>query len=244
MQRVKRPTWLVIVRHAESLRNHAKRGSIYFVDDAARQAVRGTPDHLIDLTDDGYKQALETGLAVRQRFGVFDHVYTSGYTRAVRTAEGILAAYPEAERERMRVRMDLLIRERDPGFAYDMTEAEAAAAFPWLDEYWKTFGGFMARPPGGESLADVTGRVQIFLETVFREHAGEKVLIVTHAGTIRCFRFALERWDYERADHWPSGQGPANCGVTAYRATDGGDRLELHDYNRVYWNVGAPDDGG
>jgi len=32
---------------------------------------------------------------VRERFGPFDYVYTSGYTRTVETADGILAAYPD-----------------------------------------------------------------------------------------------------------------------------------------------------
>jgi broad specificity phosphatase PhoE len=240
---VQRPALLVIVRHAESARNQAKKGSVYFADDAARRIVRGTPDHLVELTEDGHKQALETGIAVRERFGVFDYVYTSGYLRTDQTAEGILAAYTDAERERMNVRMNLFIRERDSGFAYDMTEAEAEAAFPWLSEYWQTFGGFMARPPGGESLADVVARVHTFLNTLFRDRAGQKIMVVTHGGTIRCLRFALERWNYEQAQKWPPGQAPANCGVTAYRCAESGDRMELEDYNTVYWTSGAAEDG-
>src|SRR5689334_22754189 len=238
-----RPALLVIVRHAESARNQAKKGSVYFADDAARRVVRGTPDHLVELTDDGREQALETGAGVPDRFGLFDYVYTSGYLRTEQTAEGILAAYTEEERRRMKLRMNLFIRERDPGFSYDMTEAEAEAAFPWMNEYWRTFGGFMARPPGGESLADVVGRVHTFLDTLFRDRAGQKILVVTHGGTIRCFRFALERWDYQRAEKWPPGQEPANCGVTVYRCAESGDRLELESYNDVYTTVGSLEDG-
>ncbi|MEV0128001.1 histidine phosphatase family protein [Dactylosporangium sp. NPDC050688] len=239
----RRPALLVLVRHAESARNQAKKGSVYFADDAARQVVRGVPDHLIDLTADGHKQAAQTGHAIRERFGVFDYVYTSGYARTVQTAEGILGAYPSQERDRMRVRTNIFVRERDPGFAYDMTTAEAEAAFPWLNEYWHTFGGFMARPPGGESLADVTGRVHTFLDTLFRDRPGQKIMVVTHGGTLRCFRFLLERWDYQRAQRWPEGQTPANCGVTTYRLAASGEQLELEDYNRVYWTVGSATDG-
>jgi broad specificity phosphatase PhoE len=240
---VKRPALFVIVRHAESARNQAKKGSVYFADDAARRVVRGTPDHLIELTPDGHKQASETGVAIRERFGTFDYVYTSGYARTDQTAEGILSAYPAHERDRMKFRMNLFIRERDPGYTYDMTEAEAEAAFPWLNEYWQTFGGFMARPPGGESLADVVARVHTFLDTLFRDRAGQKIMVVTHGGTIRCFRFALERWNYEQAQRWPKGQSPANCGVTVYRAFSGGDRLQLEEYNGVHWTVGSAEDG-
>jgi probable phosphoglycerate mutase len=240
---VQRPALLVIVRHAESARNQAKKDNVYFADDAARRVVQGTPDHLIELTPDGHEQAIETGAAIRERFGSFDYVYTSGYARTEQTADGILSAYSAEELARMRRRMNIFIRERDPGFTYDMTEQEAEAAFPWLNEYWRTFGGFMARPPGGESLADVVGRVHTFLDTLFRDRAGQKVLVVTHGGTIRCLRFALERWNYQQAERWPPGQSPANCGVTVYRVADGGDRLELAEYNKVYWTVGSPEDG-
>jgi broad specificity phosphatase PhoE len=240
---VQRPALLVIVRHAESARNQAKKGSVYFADDAARRVVHGTPDHLIELTAEGHQQAQQTGVAIRERFGVFDYIYTSGYSRTEQTAEGILAAYTDTEREQTKVRMNLFLRERDPGFTYDMTVAEAESAFPWLDEYWRTFGGFMARPPGGESLADVVGRAHTFLDTLFRDRVGQKIMVVTHGGTIRCLRFLLERWDYQRAAGWPPGMSPANCGVTTYRCAASGDRMELEEYNRVYWTVGSPEDG-
>ena len=229
------PARLVIVRHAESRRNLAKNGRVFFADDATRQEVRGTPEHLVELTDAGHAQAVETGIALRERHGTFDCVYTSGYVRTVQTTEGLLRAYDDAERDRMPVRMSVFVRERDPGFTYDMTEAEVDTAFPWLEEYWRTFGGFMARPPGGESLADVVTRVHTFLELVSRDHAGRDVLVVTHGGTIRCVRFVLENWTYAQAERWPPGEEPANCGVTTYRCE--GDRLELERYNDVYWGI-------
>jgi len=238
---VQRPALLVLVRHAESARNQVKKDAVYFADDAARRVLRGQPDHEIPLTDDGHLQAEQTGHAIRERFGVFDHVYTSGYTRTIQTTDGILAAYPPDERERMPVDMNIFIRERDSGYAYDMTEAEAKSAFPWLEEYWQTFGGFMARPPGGESLADVVGRVHQFLDLLDRDRAGKRILVVTHGQALRCFRFVLEQWDYDRAERWPPGQAPANCGVTVYEESDG--RLDLAEYNTVHWTVGSPEDG-
>jgi broad specificity phosphatase PhoE len=233
---------LVIVRHAESVRNQIKKDTVYFADDAARRVVRGTPDHLIELTADGQEQARQTGQAIRERFGAFDCVYTSGYTRTEHTAMGVLSAYTAEERARTPVVTNLYVRERDPGYTYDMTEAEAAEAFPWLEEYWQTFGGFFSRPPGGESLADVVSRVDTFLSRLFRERAGQRVLVVTHGGTIRCLRFVLERWEYRQVSELLRADPPKNCGVTTYRAGAGGE-LALEDYNRVYWTVGSPEDG-
>ena len=50
-----------------------------------------------------------------QRFGAFDYVYHSGYRRTQETAEHLLAAYPQAERDAMRMRHHLFLRERDAG---------------------------------------------------------------------------------------------------------------------------------
>ena len=50
----------------------------------------------------------------------FDYVFHSGYTRAIKTAAHLLAAYPAEEPARMAVRHHLFIRERDGGHTYDM----------------------------------------------------------------------------------------------------------------------------
>src|SRR5262249_9814091 len=135
---------LVLVRHAESARNAAIRGRVYFADDAARERLRGIPDHEVPLTELGHGQALATGPKLRERYGVFDYAYHTGYTRTEETLSDLLQAYTPEEVGRIKVRQNLFLRERDPGHAYDMTEDEAHANFPWLQEYWKTFGGFFA----------------------------------------------------------------------------------------------------
>lgn len=231
---MKRPRLLVIVRHPESLRNKAKQGAgVYFSDEDARRVVKGTPDHEINITSEGIFQADQTGVGLFKEFGTFDYAYHSGYRRTEFGLERMLLQYPEEERLKIEVRMNPFIRERHAGYTYDMTEKEAEKAFPYLKEYWKTFGGFFAKPPGGESLANVVERVHLFINLLFRDRVGEKVLVVTHGGTLRCFRFLLEHWSYDQALAWPSGEEPKNCGVTVYRYN--GNRLELEEYNKIYY---------
>jgi broad specificity phosphatase PhoE len=165
---------LVLVRHGQSERNIVKKQNRFYLNDEARKSVKGIPDHRIPLTDEGRRQASVTGAAIRASFGTFDYIIHSGYTRTAETTKAILAAYPEEERRRMPVRHHLFIRERDGGHAYDMTDAEAAAAFPWLQDYWNTFGPFFARPPGGESLAQVCERVYAFVGGLRIGLVGEK----------------------------------------------------------------------
>lgn len=232
-----RPLLLVLVRHAQSARNVAKKGNRFFLDDESRKAVQGVPDHHVPLTDEGRRQAQETGRALRAEFGTFDYVYHSGYRRTEETAEQLLAAYDSQERSAMKIRHHLFLRERDAGWTYDMTTAEAEGAFPWLQGYWDTFGAFFARPPGGESLADVAQRVYLFLNMLFRDRAGKRVLLVTHGGTLRVLRFLLERWTYDEflvrfaEDHVP------NCGITSYAYDDAACRLTLKHLNVVPWRA-------
>lgn len=230
-----RPALLVLVRHAESLRNREKGRNTYFPDDESRKSVQGIPDHKIPLTELGVEQALKTGVGLKERFGTFDYVYHSGYERTMQTMNGILNAYMPEEISRMKIRMNHFIRERHAGYAYDMLEHEVDAAFPWLKEYWQTFGGFFATPPGGESLELFSSGIYLFLNMLFRDRAGEKVLVNTHGGTLRCFRFLLEHWNYDQAEKWPSGQSPKNCGLTVYKYDSAQGRLILQEYNTVYW---------
>jgi broad specificity phosphatase PhoE len=170
-----RPALLVLVRHGQSERNIVPKRNSFYLNDEARKTVKGIPDHLIPLTDEGRRQASVTGTALREQFGTFDYVFHSGYTRTVETTNGILGAYTDEERALMHVRHHLFIRERDGGHTYDMTDDEARAAFPWLQNYWSTFGPFFVRPPGGESLAQVCERVYSFLQKLARTMAGRRI---------------------------------------------------------------------
>ncbi len=230
-----RPSMIVLVRHAESQRNKAKKGSVYFADDEARKPVEGIPDHLISLTEEGARQAIQTGIVLRERFGKFSYAYHSGYARTEETLNKILDAWPKRERKSIRVRSNLFIRERDPGYTYDMTRAEVDKAFPWFEKHFNEFGGFFARPVGGESLAQVVERVYLFINMLFRDRVGQRVLVVTHGGTLRCIRFLLEHWDYEKALKWPEGQSPANCGITVYSFDQNSGNLVLQEYNTVVY---------
>jgi broad specificity phosphatase PhoE len=229
-----RPSLLVVVRHAESERTVAKKGNAFFLDDESRKAVQGVADHHVPLTVEGRRQAELTGRALRARVGRFDCVYHSGYRRTEDTASGLLSAYSADERASMPVHHHLYLRERDTGWAYDMTTAEAETAFPWLHGYWETFGRFFARPPGGESMADVVARVDRFLNELFRDHAGRRALLVTHGGALRALRYMLEGLAYEEfCEHWS--EPVPNCAVTVYEWDPSANRLALRTVNAVYW---------
>lgn len=191
------PHLLVVARHAESTRNVAKAGQVFFPDPEARRGLEGEADHHAGLTDVGREQAGALGVRLAAEFGTFDLVYHSGYRRTRETAELVLTAMGESNSSN--VRESIFLRERDAGYAFNMTTAEAKTAFPWLQEYWRTVGPFYARPPGGESLADVAGRVQLFFESCERELARQRVLLVTHAGVVRMIRFLLEGWTVDEA---------------------------------------------
>lgn len=210
---------LVLVRHGESARNIARQGRVFYASAAERDALKGMPDEVTPLTEEGLRQAERTGRYLATRFGAFDALYHSGYVRTVDTSEAILGAYAGSGPPRV-VRRDLFLRERDPGHAFEMTEAEVREFFPWLDDYWNRTGPFFARPPGGESVAQVCERVQLFLDRLARDHAGERVLVVTHARVIQSFRFLLEDWDIHTVERGLRGS-PANASVTAYAHTEG-----------------------
>jgi broad specificity phosphatase PhoE len=229
--RMDRPLRLVLIRHGETPRNRHKT-SLYFADEAARSILPDVSYADMPLTEKGRRQAKVTGAALRGRFGVPDCVYHSGFQRTVETTAGILSVYGPAEREHIRITENTFVRERDSGYTYNMTTEEATRAFPWLADYWRTHGGFFARPPGGESFADVVRRVYLFLDMLFRDCEARTVFVVTHGGTKRCFRYLLERWSHEQME---ASQGAENCAVTVYGYSEEEKRLMLEEANAVYW---------
>lgn len=233
------PDLIVIVRHAESLRNAIFRkgkGPGYLIpEDGSGEHIRKMADQNIPITEIGRKQALATGRAIRDQFGVFDVVYDSGYRRTIETRESILKAYSEEELNQTELKSDYLLRERDPGYFFNLTRAEVQEHFPCHQKYWETFGYFYARPQGGESQADLCLRETILLGKIFREHVGQKILFHTHGGTIRGLHFNLQHWtvdDYMKKLR----PEPANCSVSVYRYNEKTGGMVLEKYNEVFWN--------
>ncbi len=117
--------------------------------------------------------AEEAGELAGRMVGPFDAVYSSPLTRCARLAERLAADVPVVH--------EPALREADFGAwelrAWDVIDADALAA--WMADFAEV------RPPGGETFTEVYARVVDFVESLRgREH--QRVLIVAHAGVIRC----------------------------------------------------------
>ena len=106
-------------------------------------------------------------LAEELRETAFDAVYASDLRRAFETAE-ILAA-PHA----VPVVADAGLREIDIGSWSGLTRSQIEERFP------------DGKRPDGETHEQHGTRVRAAVMRIAREHLGERILLVTHGGTIR-----------------------------------------------------------
>lgn len=229
---------LFLVRHGESLRNIAESKGPFFKDSQQREKYGNCSDHLMPLTEKGLKQARNLGKNLKKEFGIFDYVIHSSYKRAKQTADGILEAYSEKELKAMLVSEDLLIRERDPGYFINLTEAEVRENWPWWGDYWFYSDPFFVVPYGGESLAKMCeGRLLEFLrrldEELSENYYYSNVLLVSHGRTTLGLRYLLEGWNHERMNHEIKYGNPPNCSVTFYKFYDSG-QARLQFANKIF----------
>jgi broad specificity phosphatase PhoE len=171
-----RPRRIVLVRHGESEGNH---------DDTVYEHK---PDHALDLTEKGRRQAQETGGRLRALFGRERvSVYVSPYRRTHQTL-GAFGLDPAL----VRVREEPRLREQDWGNWQDRDDVRLQKA------YRNAYGHFFYRFAQGESGADVHDRVSSFLESLHRsfEEPGSppNVLLVTHGLTMRLFCMRWFHW--------------------------------------------------
>jgi broad specificity phosphatase PhoE len=212
------PKWphtLWLVRHGQSAGN------------VARDAAEAAGHPLIDIAERdmdvplsplGRRQAEALGrwfggLPAQARPTV---VLCSPYRRAVQTAEHLLAAAGLAEAGDLRPVQDERLREKEFGILDRLTVHGIRAHHPALAEQRAHVGKFYFRPPGGESWCDVILRLRSAVETIVREHRGERVLVVAHQVTVNCLRYLLERLDERRILEIDRTADVPNCGVTAY----------------------------
>jgi broad specificity phosphatase PhoE len=70
---------------------------------------------------------------------------------------------------------------------------------------------------------------------LFRDRPQQRILIVSHGGTLRVFRHLLERWTPDEfVARWDT-EPVANCAVTSYTSDLAAERLRLRTLNAVHW---------
>jgi broad specificity phosphatase PhoE len=213
---------LWLVRHAQSEGNVA--------DDAARGAHAERLD--LDIRDPdvplsavGKEQALALGRSWQslEAGSRPTRLLSSPYERARQTA---LVAV-EAAGWDIEVEPDERLRERDLGMLDGYTRYGVEARFPEEAERRDRLGKFYYRPPGGESWADVAGRVRAVLEAK-GPAPGERLLVVTHQAVLMLFRYVLEALDEQRVLEIDRREGVANTSVTVYAGEP--DSMRLHTF--------------
>jgi 2,3-bisphosphoglycerate-dependent phosphoglycerate mutase len=202
---------IFLLRHGESVGNLDEK------------AYRQFGDYNVPLTQFGYRQALDAGRAIASCLDQLPRpelrkveVWYSPYLRTRQTKDALLEVLPGDMVED--VREDYLLREQDFGlFTEIYDQAEQKQKFPDEFEKWARLrnnsGKFYARPPDGESRADVAQRLRLFLSTVMHdvEKGRDNVVIVGHGVTNRAFEMNfLHRtveW-FDRSDN------PGNADIT------------------------------
>jgi phosphoserine phosphatase len=124
----------------------------------------------ISLNERGRGQIAETA----ERFKAIrvDSIYSSPLARAIESAEII------AERKKLPVRTLDWLMEIDHGGMEGLNGRESEEKFPGLLEKWHSEAD-RVKFPGGESLADVAGRVAAGLKALIEGENGS-VMLVTH----------------------------------------------------------------
>jgi broad specificity phosphatase PhoE len=154
-------TQLVLIRHGETDWNRDRR-------------VQGHSD--VSLSERGLEQAGRLALRLAQE--PIRAIYASDLKRAVETAA------PLAEALGLPVQTTPLLRELHFGVWEGLTVAEVQAG--WPEEYaaWRQ-DSIRSRPPHGERIEELQERSLACVSEILAAHAGERVAIVGHGGSVR-----------------------------------------------------------
>jgi len=195
-------TTIYLIRHGESLGNIQK-------------IFLGHTDW--DLTELGYKQAACTAAASADI--PVDVVLSSDLSRAFHTAQAV------ADIKQLSVLPDPGFREIYAGQWEGMTFEDLMEQYP--DDYavWRTDIG-RAKATGGESVAELYGRVSSALSRAVDTYAGKTIVIGTHATPIRVLRTCISGLPVEEAARIP---WVSNASITKLICEDGIYRIEYAD---------------
>lgn len=194
------PKLLVLVRHAES------GGNVRSVDERAECNIAA---YDYALTPRGREQARITGEWLHKNYGDFPVKYVSYYRRSCETME---IMYPNS-----RAYEDPRLAEAQRGMYHTMTRKELKRRYPEELKRKDREGLYHYRPFGGENWPDVELRIHSFLDSLRRDHAGGKVLMVVHGHWLILFQRIMHRFSIKEAlDRYHNHVAP-NASVTVYK---------------------------
>jgi broad specificity phosphatase PhoE len=188
--------------------------------------VCGSPED--ELAEEGRRQASEA----RARFAGADvgRIVSSPMPRAVATAVLVTGL----DRDAFELHDDC--RERDFGSLSGLTHEQAVARFPKVGYLDVQAVQYSVNPPGGETLAELRGRAERFLQMLHRRYDGEVVTVFSHGNFLQQLRGVVHGVDELAALELPlegilnlalmrfdfNGDGAmAGHSVTQLAATDG-----------------------
>ena len=208
------PKDLILLRHGQSegnltRKNFEETGSEHFFSDE----FLGLHESQYMLTDLGIRQAKQAGEWLHNNgFDKFDRYYVSNNTRAMQTAAHL--DLPDASWYQ-----DFNLRERDGGLFNVIPPSKRDSDYQDQQKFYHT-QPFLFRPPQGESIADVTQRINKVLDTLSRECDGKRVIATCHGHVMRTFRIMLERMPLIKANEYLIGQEQwarvPNCSIIHY----------------------------
>lgn len=224
--------WIMPIRHAESEAN-AKHETYAKIADAS-----------IELTKKGREEALKLAQFLENFFDMNPPdgkvlLWSSDYVRAEQTAQIILenvsnvefAYSPQSEHDH--IIADERLREREFGLFSGLTAEQAHKKYPNEAAYFemlkndrrgndKGTGGFYARPPMGESPADVALRLRSFYGSLSRvvndeENGAKNHIMVTHGIPMRVTPFTFMK---QHPRQYAKEKNPGNTAVRFIQRRD------------------------
>lgn len=178
MSRITLPDSIWLLRHGLSdmnILNKQQAGKLEgFATTDEPEVVRSIPDSLYQLSPYGREQCAKANTMLhRYHPDEFDAVIVSPYRRTKQTAGLALREY-----EARNISLDSRVIERDWGPYGYLTAPQRAEQYAQIISHREQAPEF-TRLIGGESLADVSHRVQLFVESLDRVPGD--VLVVSHA---------------------------------------------------------------
>jgi len=170
-QKQRRPKRIILVRHGKSIANNNY------------DILQKVPDNKIKLSELGVEQAKEAGKKLKEIIGNESiQFYVSPYKRTKQTYEYILESLKD-NHSNVIIKSDL--REQE----YGNLQSEMDRQFKEQEEV----GVYYYRFKNGESGADVSCRMSIFLQYLFRRilsidyYSWDNIIVISHALTLKFF---------------------------------------------------------
>ena len=208
------------------------RHGLTYLNESEHRKLPGGDGPISQLSEQGTAQAHTLGKLLAEKQYKIDAFYSSGLTRASKTAEIVQSYFHGTSNIIKKPEFSELRHDSHSGVLTDLWDAYAKEYFavqkkkanglPERDYKWKT-----TPFQGEETISELFDRLTKGIVQITNEHPGKTIFVCTHGASVKTLILGYTTPPNEELPHYIEAKNILNCAISVFKCTPGAGKSSI-----------------